>query len=400
MHTASPFWRQLPPLIQVSLISLWRHRWASATVAACVMLVVLVLLAFLAMADGFERSMRNTGEPDVAVLLAPEASSEAASRLTREQVSLLAAAPGIATDANGPLLSAEFSMTVGLPRSDGGGRQNINLRGLEAAGLALRPGLRIVQGRLFERGRNEIIIGRRLAAQGPELKLGQTTRLAGRDWVVVGVYALDAALFESEAWADITAVQSAYGRANQYQSLRARLQGADAAAQARSLAALAAHLAQDPRLKLSVQTEREFFQRQSEGTSNLMVYLGWPLAAVLAAGTGVGTFNTLSIAVQARRRSLKVLNLLGFGAAAVAACVLLEALLLSLLGALAGAAVGWVAFNGLPGSTVGSGFTSIQFNWQLGIHSLLQALGLALAVGTLGGLVPAWRTLKSPRGVV
>jgi putative ABC transport system permease protein len=398
MHPADSFWRQLPPLLQVSLLSLWRHKWASATVAACVMLVVLVLLAFLAMADGFERSMRNTGETDVAVLLAPEASSEAGSRLTREQTSLLATAPGIARGADGPQLSAEFSMTVGLPRSDGGGRHNITLRGMQSAGLALRPGLRLVQGRLFERGRNEIIIGRRLAEQGPELKLGATTRLAGRDWTVVGVYALDAALFESEAWGDITAVQSAYGRANQYQSVRARLAGADAAAQQASLGALAAHLAQDPRLKLALQTEREFYQRQSEGTHNLMVYLGWPLAAVLALGTVAGTFNTLSIAVQARRRSLKVLNLLGFRAAAVSACVLLEAVLLSALGALVGVAIGWLAFNGVQGSTVGGGFTSVNFNWQLGSASLLQALGLALAVGTLGGLVPAWRTLRSPQG--
>lgn len=399
MHTTS-VWRQMPALLQVSMASLWRSKWASSTVVACVMLVVLVLLGFLAMAEGYQRSMRNLGETDVAVFLAEEANSEASSRLTREQVELLASAPGIAQQGGVPQLSAEFSMTVGVAKTGAATgavtqRHNVTLRGMDTPGLALRPGLTLVQGRMFERGRNEVIIGRRLAAEGPELQLGRNVRLAGRDWLVVGVYALDGALFESEAWADIGAVQAAYGRQNQFQSVRAKLAGPDLQA---SLDALTLHVAQDSRIKTSVQTERAFFQQQAAGTHNLLVYLGWPLAAVLAVGTVAGTFNTLSITVQARRRSLRVLNLLGFSARAVSACVLLEALLLSLLGALLGVAIGWLAFNGVQGVTIGSGFTSIHFDWQLDATALVQALLAAVLVGALGGLVPAWRTLNTRQG--
>ncbi len=390
----SSSWRQWPPLMQVSLASLWRNKWASATVALCVMLVVLVLLGFLAMADGYQRSQRNTGATDVAVMLAEEATSEPGSRLSREQVSLLAAGPGIAQRDGQPLASAEFSMTVAVARGERG-RQNFNLRGMDAQGLALRGGLQIVQGRLFTPGRNEIVVGRRLAAQGDELALGRTVRLAGRDWQVVGLYALDASLFETEAWADVGAVQAAYGRQGQFQSVRAQLAGPDTAA---SLATLQQYVAQDNRLKLSVQTERQFFEQQASGTHNLLVYLGWPLAAVLAVGTVAGTLNTLSITVQARRRSLQVLNLLGYSSRVVALCVLSEALILSLLGALCGTVVGWLAFDGVHGVTVGSGFTSVHFDWQLAPGSLLAAIALALAVGALGGLLPAWRVLNSRQG--
>ena len=392
-HTPS-VWRQWPALMQVSLASLWRNKWASGTVAACVMLVVLVLLGFLAMADGFQRSQLNTGAADVAVVLAEDANSEPASRLSREQVSLLMAAPGIARSADALQASAEFSMTVAVMRGDRS-RHNITLRGLDAAGQALRPGLRLLSGRMYTPGRNEIVVGQRLAAESPALAPGRSVRLAGRDWQVVGVYALDGALFETEAWADIGAVQSAYGRNNQYQSLRARLAGPDVAA---SLVAFQNYAAQDARLKVGVQTERQFYQQQAAGTHNLLVYLGWPLAAVLALGTIAGTFNTLSITVQARQKSLRVLNLLCFSSRIVALCVLLEALLVSLVGALLGSVVGWLAFNGVPGVTVGGGFTSVHFDWQLSAGSVLAALLLALAVGALGGLLPAWRVLKTRHG--
>ncbi len=394
--TNTTSWRQWSILMQVSLASLWRNKWASATVMACVMLVVLVLLGFLAMADGYKSSQRNTGSPDVAIVLAQEATNEPSSRLTREQVSLLSDAPGIARTGGAPEVSAEFGMTVAIVTADHK-RQNITLRGMGSGGLALRPGLRLTAGRLFTPGRNEIVIGRRLAAEGAELGLGATVRLAGRDWQVVGIYAMDAALFETEAWADIGAVQAAYERQGEYQSLRARLAGPDPQA---SLAALQQHAAQDTRLNVNVQTERQFFEQQAAGTHDLLTYLGWPLAAVLAIGTIAGTFNTLSIAVHARRRSLRMLNLIGFSSRIVALCVLTEALLLSLLGAIAGGIVGQLAFNGIQGVTVGTGFTSVHFDWQLAPTSFLAALGLALTVGALGGVVPAWTVLRTRQGAV
>jgi putative ABC transport system permease protein len=396
MTTNISSWRQWTVLMRVSLASLWRNKWASATVTACVTLVVLVLLGFLAMADGYKTTQRNTGAPDLAVVLAQDATNEPSSRLTREQVALLADAPGIVRRDGAAQVSAEFSMTVAVLGADRQ-RRNVTLRGMGPEGLALRPGLRLVEGRMFTPGHNEIVVGRRLAEGARDLRPGTTARLAGRDWLVVGVIAMDAPLFETEAWADIGAVQAAYERQGEYQCVRARLAGPDPQA---SLAALREHVARDSRLDVSVQTERQFFEQQAAGTHDLLVYLGWPLAAVLAVGTIAGTFNILSIAVHARRRSLRVLNLLGFSGRVVALCVLSEALLLSLLGALLGGAIGKLVFDGVRGVSIGSGFTSVHFDWQITPASLLAALGLALVVGALGGLVPAWSVLRTRQGAL
>ncbi|MDT8999859.1 FtsX-like permease family protein [Paucibacter sp. APW11] len=386
---------QLSALLRVSVSSLWQSKWSSLTIISCVMLVVLVLMGFLAMAAGYENSHRNSGAADLAVLMAEEARSESSSRINRDQLSLLEGAPGIAHDLNGTQLSAEFCMTVAAQRRAGEQRLNISLRGLQAQGRALRQGFRLVGGRMFESGRNELIVGRALATQIPTLAIGQTTRLAGRDWLIVGHFSLDSQVFEAEAWGDITAVQSAYGRANQYQSIRLRLQGPDSTA---ALAKLQEFNSQDQRLKLNVQTERQFYQRQSEGTSNLMVYLGWPLAMVLAVGTLAGTFNTMLIAVQARRHSLRVLALLGFQPGAVFAAVLFEALSLALIGGLLGIALSLLIFNGLQDSTVGAGFISSHFNWRVDLASMSKALTMALLLGLLGGLAPAWRCLTPTQG--
>jgi putative ABC transport system permease protein len=391
--TSSQLWlrlQQWPVLMRISLASLRRTPWASATVAGCVMLVVLVLLAFQAMARGFADSQKNLGSPELAVLLAAEASSESGSRFGREALDLLANAPGLQRDAQGRLLlSPEFSMTVAVGGL-GSARQNLNLRGLSPQGMALREGLQVTAGRMLQPGRAELLVGRRLAAQQPSLKVGAQLRLAGRDWTVVGHYGLAANLFETELLADLGAVQAAYGRHNQYQSIRARLAGPDPEA---SLGQLSQFASEQPRLGLAAQTERQFYAQQAAGTQNLLLVIGWPLAAVLALGTVAGTLNTLSIAVLARARSLRVLHQLGFASDMVALCVLCEALLLSLAGALLGGLIAWLAFDGRQGSTVGTGFTNVHFDWQLDPQSLLLALALAMVIGALGGLLPAWRSL-------
>jgi putative ABC transport system permease protein len=378
--------------MRVSLLSLIQNKWSSATISVCVALVVLVLIAFLSMAEGYEYGTHNAGSPAMAVLTAAEASAESDSRLSREQVELLAAAPNVPTADGEPLISPELVMTVGAARKSDAGRVNIGLRGMRAIGSQMREGFHLLSGRMFEPGRNEIIVGARLSEKLGSFELGKSVRLAGRDWLVVGVFALTGDLFEFEAWGDIAAIQAAYDRLNQYQSVRMKL--ADDAA----LLTLATFNAQDPRLRLGIQTEQQFFRRQTEGTHNLMTYLGWPLAAVLAVGAIGGTFNALSISVDGRRRSLRILGILGFHHYAVFACVLAEAMLLALIGSLAGIAVAWSCFDGLKASTMGAGFTSISFEWRVGAASIVQALLLSAVLGLLGGLIPAWRAVVPVRG--
>jgi len=382
--------RQCRALAPVSLASVRHSPWSSTAIVCCVMLSVLMLLAFLAMASGYERQLSSRGQPDVALVLAREATAEAGSRLSREQIEAIARMDTAARQ------SPELALTVSLPRQDVG-RMSLNLRGMAAAGMELRPGFRLVAGRLFAPGRNELIVGHRLAEELRGVAIGETLRLMGRDWTVVGHFALDGAVFEGELWAELGAVQGSYGRDNQFQSVRVQLPSSDVAA---ALDALNARLATDPELQLTALTERAFFARQAEGTSRLIGYLAWPLSAVLAIGTVAGCFTTMSMAVQARRRSLRALHQLGYGAPAVFFSVLFESLLLALAGALLALGLGWLLFDGMHGTGMAAGMTSMRYEWQLDAGNALQALGLALAIGLLGGAVPAWRSLNIKQGAL
>jgi putative ABC transport system permease protein len=392
------FLRQLRPLLGVALAGALHGRWASASVVLCVMLSVLTLLAFLAMAAGYERQLSSRGQDDVALVLAREASAEAASRLPAEGVRRIER--WAATQGGGLVASPELAITVSLPRQRPAAgepaRANVQLRGLGAQGHALRQGYRLVAGREPAPGRQELMAGARLAGELAGLALGNRVRLAGREWTVVGHFELAGAVFEGELWAELSAVQSAYGRGNQFQSVRVGL-GAAGGHEA-TLARLDDMLAAEPGPALAAVTERAFYARQAEGTSRLITLLAWPLAVLLSVGTVAGCFATLSMAVRSRRPGLRALHQLGYSGAAVAASVLAEALVLALAGALLAFGIGWWCFDGLSARGLGAGLTSLRYEWQLGFGGLLQALGLAVAIALAGAAGPAWRSLSLSRG--
>jgi putative ABC transport system permease protein len=379
--------RQFRALLPISLGQIRRAKWPSITITACVALVVLVLLVFLGMARGFEATALNAGSDDIAVFLGRQSNSESTSRLGREQIEILRAVPGIALDGSRPLFSSEFSMTVGGQRADGT-KVNVNLRGLEAPGISLRKGFRITEGRMYKPGLQELIVGRSLASQIDGAQLNEVITLVGREWTIVGLFALDSTVFETEFWADLATVQSAYGRENQFQSVRARLIDPSSIAQVRADVAL------DPRLDLDVQSERQLYHEQVKDTSNLITYLGWPLAGVLAIGCLSGVLNTMYITLYARRQSLAMLRLIGYSASAIVASVVVEVLLLSVVGALVGAALVYLLLDGASATTLGVGFTTINYHMQVDWVAVLQALSLALFIGTLGAAIPAARRIS------
>ena len=376
--------RQYLALLPVALGNLWRSRWASLSILLSVTLLMLVVLGFLGMTRGFEYTARNAGSDAVAVVLWDQATSESTSRLTREQVELLRVAPAAA----GVAFSPEFAMTVSLFTDASGARLNMLLRGVGSAGPGLRAGFRLLEGRMYEDGRNELIIGRSLQQRLGGVRLGDRLGLAGRDWTVVGVFALDSAALEAELWAGLAAVQSAYRRENQLQSVRLDLRDAG------SLAALQDHIDADPRLELDVRTERERYRDQVEGTTLLMRYVGWPLSLLLALGCIAGVFNIMSTRVYGQRRSIRILHLQGFGTPAIFLAVLSEAMLLSALGGLLGLLLALLLIDGLGTNTLGEGYTHVQYALRVDAAAAAQALGLAMVVGLLGGIVPAARGIR------
>jgi putative ABC transport system permease protein len=379
---------QIRAVVAMNVLSL-PSRWSlSLATVFAVTVVVAVLLSFLAMANGFQRTVAGSGADDVAVVLRDGAEAEINSVLTREQVNLLREAPGIASGPDGPLVSAELYVIVdGIKRSSGT-RANLPLRGIEGAGLSLRPGVELLDGRMFRPGTNELIVGAGVLREFDGFELGQEMRFGRSTWRVVGVFSIPGTVFDSELWADARVVQSLFQRGSSFQTLRARLAGPE------QFTAFADHVRNEPRLQLDVKRETDYFASQASGTTDLIMYLGWPLGIAMAFGALAGALNTMYTSVATREREIATLRAIGFSGTAAFVGTLVESLLLALIGGLLGAALAYLFFDGLSAATLGGSFTQVVFSFELSAGLLWQGALLALLIGLLGGVFPAWRAAR------
>jgi putative ABC transport system permease protein len=382
---------QIFAVTRINLKSIPQRFWLSLSTVIAVALVVVVLLAFLAMANGFQRTLHSAGADDIAVVLRGGSQAEINSSVMRDQVRLIEEGPGIARGADGkPLTSAELYLIVDGTKRTTGTKANLPLRGIGPEGLALRKTITITQGRMFEPGANEIVVGKALQREFSGFDLGDTVTLATSRWTVVGTFEASGSVFESEIWTDVAVAQSLFRRNNVFQTVRARL--TDAAA----LGPLKAYVENDPRLKLEAKSEAEYFADQASQTSDLIQKLGWPLAIAMALGALAGALNTMYSSVASRAREIATLRAIGFGGFPAFVGTLVESVVLAAMGGLIGAAVTLLLFNGLTASTLGASFTQVVFSFQLTPELALQGLVLALVVGLVGGLFPAIRAARLP----
>ncbi|MGY4500575.1 putative ABC transport system permease protein [Bradyrhizobium sp. GM24.11] len=308
----------------INLKSLSQRLWLSLATVIAVGLVVTVLLAFLAMANGFQRTIADSGAEDIAVVLRSGSLSEINSVVLRDQVRLIEDGPGIAKGADGkPQISGELYLTVdGIKRSTRT-KASLPLRGLGPQGPALRRGIVLTAGRPFNPGSNEIIVGRALGKEFDGFDLGQTVTFNNNRFTVVGIFAADGSVFESEIWADLPVVQSLFKRTGAVQTVRARLTSPAA------IEALRAYSDNDPRLKLDVMSEAAYFAQQASNTSDLIQKLGWPLAIAMAFGSLAGALNTMYSSVAARATEIATLRAIGFGGFSTFVGTLVESLILA-----------------------------------------------------------------------
>lgn len=383
--------KQIVAVTAINLRSIPQRFWLSVSTVVAVALVVMVLLSFLAMSAGFRRTLASSGADDIAIVLRAGARAELNSVIARDQVRLLEDAPGIARDAQGkPLTSAELYLVVdGLKRTTGT-KANLPLRGIGESGAAIRKGIRLVEGRMFAPGRNEVVVGKSLLREFSGFDLGRTVKFGTSQWTVVGVFEADGSVFESEIWADLPVVQSLFNRPNTFQILRARLTGPEA------LAALKAYNDGDPRLKLDVKSEKDYFSEQSSQTSDLIQKLGWPLAIAMAFGALAGALNTMYSSVASRSVEIATLRAIGFGGFPAFVGTLVESLLLAGIGGVIGAVATFLIFDGFSAATLGASFTQIVFSFELTPALIGQGVALALIVGLIGGLLPAIRAARMP----
>ena len=368
--------------------NLWVRRVTTLLTAGGMALVVYVFATVLMMSEGIRATLVATGQPDNVMVLRKGAGAEINSGIERRQAAILSTLPGIATDALGrPQISAEPVVLISLPKRSNGKPSNASVRGTSALGLQLRPQLKLVEGRMFRQGTSEIVVGRATAAGFAGVDVGTTLRFAGRDWLIVGRFDAGGSGFDSEIWGDAEQMLQAFRRAA-YSVVVFRL------ADAGLFETTRARIEDDPRLSLEAKPEVRFYAEQSEALATFINILGLSLAVIFSIGAVVGAMITMFAAVASRIGEIGTLRALGFRRGAVLAAFMAESLLLSALGGVLGLAAASVMQAVDVSTTNFQTFAELAFRFVLTPQIAVQAMVFALAMGVVGGFIPAWRAAR------
>ncbi|MEP6607592.1 MAG: ABC transporter permease [Burkholderiaceae bacterium] len=364
--------------------NLWVRKLTTILTAGGMALVVFVFAAVLMLDAGLKATLVATGSPDNVVVIRQGSQTEVQSGVSRDQAALVETAPEVARDADGrSLVSKEVVVLNSLPKIDNvTKRSNVVVRGLPEMGKVLRPQVHIEQGRLFRPGSSEIIVGKSVAKGFAGVELGQQLSFAGRGWTVVGVFNAGKTAFDSEIWGDVEQMMQAFRRVT-YSSVIAKTTGPDA------FAALKARLDDDPRLKVDIKPEAQFYADQSSSLSNFITLLGMALSVIFSLGAMIGATITMYAAVATRTAEIGTLRALGFQRGSILLAFLVESLLLSLVGGV----VGLVTASFLTAITVSTtnfqSFSELAFAFTLTPRIVVSALAFSLLMGFVGGFLPA-----------
>ena len=383
--------KQIIAITAMNLRTLPQRLGASAVIVIGIMVTVMVLVSVQAMALGFQKTLGHTGRPDRAIVLRGGSEAELNSTISRENTLTIMDAPGIKKDADGkPLATAEAVSIIALPMKSTGTAANVTVRGVGAKGFAVRPEIHIVAGRMFQPAVREIIVGTSAQKQFKGLELNSHIAFRDSDWTVVGVFESGGDAHQSELIGDVETVLSAF-RHNLFNSVTVLL---DAPA---SFAAFKDQLTTDPTLTVEPQTEPQYYAKQSGQLSTILNFVAYFVGGIAAIGAMVGALNAMYITVAARGLEIATLRAIGFGAGGVIVSVMLEALLLALVGAAAGALASWVFFNGNVVNTLNnSTFSQVVFQLNVGPELLVGGVIWACVIGAVGGLFPAIRAARQP----
>ena len=367
------------------------ERWGSSLVIVIGLAgVVAVFTALLAMATGFESTLKATGRADAAIIMRGGSDAELNSAFDRDSTDLIKQQPGIRAGADGkPLASAELMVIAELVRKDDVKHgANITVRGVEPTAFALRPQLKIIAGRSFTPGLRELIVGQGVLRQFQGAEIGRVVRMRGSQWTVVGEFESGDA-HDSELWTDINVARSTFGRLGA-SSVLVALDGAG------GLARLKSAVAAEPRLTMDVLREQDYFSGQTRQFRNTIGFLAGVVTIIMGLGAVFAALNSMYAAVAARGKEIATLRAIGFGGIPVVVSVMIEALLLALAGALLGALLAYLLFNGLSVSTLGQNFTQVVFNFKVTPELVARGLIIAVVIGMIGGLLPAIRAARLP----
>lgn len=353
--------------------------------------VVIVFVAVLSIGEGFRAAMADAGQPDRAVVMRSGADSEMTSGLPGAQTDVIKQAPGLARVTNRPLASAELYVLVDLNKRSTGTAANVPLRGIGAEALDVRNDAHILDGRMFQFGTNEAIVGRAANRQFSGVDLGSEFTSGNLRLKIVGIFESNGSVGETEIWCDSHLIQGIYERGNSYQSVLAKL---DSPA---SFDTFKNWLTTNPQLNVQVLRESDFYAQQSQVMSSLIRGIGYTIAVLMGIGAVFGAILTMYTAVSTRTREIATLRALGFNTGSVLISVLAESLALAAIGGVVGGVTAYFAFNGYQTSTMNfQTFSQVAFAFRVTQTLLIQGLSYALIMGLVGGLMPAIKAARLP----
>ena len=386
--------RFIKQVITVTAVGLYTipQRLSSSIVAVIgIAGVVVVLVAVLSIAEGFRAALTSAGRADRAIVMRANADSEMSSGLGGPDVDLIQQGMGVKRDGNQPVATGEMFVIIDMNRKTTNTAANVPLRGVESPVLSVRTETRIVEGRMFQFGTNEIVAGRAASRQFFGLNVGDVIRSGQVNWTVVGIFETNGTVAETEMWCDVRSLQAAYRRGNSYQSVLVQLDSAD------SFDTFKNDLTKNPQLTVQVRRESDYYAEQSRTLTNMIQQIGYGVATLMGIGAILGAVLTMYSAVVSRTREIATLRALGFGAMPVLVSVIGESLFLALVGGAAGGALAYVGFNGYQASTMNwQTFSQVAFGFAVTPRLLMTGMTYALIMGFFGGLFPAVRAARLP----
>jgi putative ABC transport system permease protein len=369
-----------------------RERWTSAIVAVLgIAGAVGVFVAMLSMARGFQATLVSSGSPGNAIVLRAGASAEMVSILTGDNVQAIENAPGVERGEGGPRVTAEVVVIAAFPLKKTGTDANVQVRGVSPRVLEVRDKVKVVRGRMFQSGLNELVAGRNVSGTYTGLDLGQTVKFGGGTWSVVGVFDAGGSAFDSELWCDARVLDQVYKRPpNIFQSVTVHLTSESAFGPFKDA------LSADPRLTVSVERERTYYEKNSQALATMIRVLGTLVALVMGIGAVFGALNTMYSAVSERTREIATMRALGFGGGNVVLSFVFESLFIAGLGGLLGCAA-VIPLNGWTTGTINfQTFSHLAFAFRVTPDLLAAGIAFALLMGLIGGLPPAVRAVRRP----
>lgn len=369
-----------------------RARWTSTIVAVLgIAGTVGVFVAMLSLARGFRATLVASGSADNALVMRAGSTSEMMGGITLDSVRIIEDEPGVARDQSGPLVTQEVVGVMPFPLISTGTDANVQVRGVSPNVFRIRTFAKITEGRMFQPGLAELVVGRNVSRTYQGLTLGNTVNFGGGHWQVVGIFDAGGSSFDSEVWCDGRILNEVLKRPdNIFQSATVHLSSPAAFQQLKDAATA------DPRLNVDIVREIDYYAKQSTTMTRLITVLGGIVAFIMAIGAIFGALNTMYSAVAERGREIATMRALGFSSRSVVLSFLFEALLISVIAALIGC-VAVLPLNGLTTSTMNfQTFSSIAFAFKITLDLLLMGVLFALVMGVLGGVLPAIRAATRP----